>query len=162
MTVTYDSISTTTLSSDQASVTISTPSGYTDLILICFSKDTRAVNGVCDLNVRINGITSGSYDQGTINNASGFTLVGTTLWACAQPGANNNFSPNIMHFNDYLNTNTQRSILWRTESMYSSDGNERLTVGRNSTFNAMTSITLIGEQGIKTGSIISLYGIKTE
>jgi hypothetical protein len=137
------------------------PSGYTDVVLICFTKDTRAVNGVCDLSVRINGLTSG-YDLGAINNASGFTGVGAGTWYGAQPGASNNFSPNIMHFNDYLNTNTQRSILWRTESMYSSDGNERLLVGRCSTFNAMTSITLIGEQGIKTGSIISLYGIKTE
>lgn len=162
MTATYDSISSTTLSSDQASVTISVPGGYTDVILICFTKDTRVVNGVCDLSVRINGITSGTYDLGVINNATGFTGVSATSWYGAQPGASNNFSPNIMHFNDYLNTNTQRTILWRTESMYNSDGNDRLTVGRNSTFGAMTSITLIGEQGIKTGSIISLYGIKTE
>jgi hypothetical protein len=164
MTVTYDSISTTTLGSDQGSITISSiPATYTDLVLMCFTKDTRVVNGVCDFSVRINGITNSTYNQGTINNASGFTLVSATVWAMAHPGSSNNFSPNKIYFSDYRNTNNLRNFMCRTESMYSSDGNDRLTTGYNSSASAaITSITIIGEQGIKAGSIFALYGITTE
>jgi hypothetical protein len=163
MTATYDSISTTILGSDQSSVTISSiPATYTDLVLMCFTKDTRSVNGVCDFGVKINGITS-NYNQGTINNASGFTIVSGGSWALAHPGNSNNFSANKMYFADYRNTNILRNFMCRTESMYSDNGNDRLTVGyNNGAYAVISSITLTGETGIKAGSIFALYGITTE
>ena len=63
---------------------------------------------------------------------------------------------------DYTNTNNLRNILWRTESLYNSNGNDRLTTGYVNSTSAISSITLIGEQGIASGSIFALYGIKTE
>lgn len=164
MTATYDSISTTTLGSNQSSVTISSiPATYTDLVLMVMSKDTRSGSTiVCDLNVRINGLTS-NYHQGTINDASGFTIVSGNAWAMAQPGNGSAYSPQRMFFMDYTNTNNLRNFLCRTESLYASNGNDRLTTGfHGSSTSAISSITIIGEQGIAAGSTFALYGIKTE
>jgi len=164
MTATYESILTTTVSSDTSSVSIgSIPSGYTDIVIIAYTKDTRANNGVCDLSIRVNNNNSAIYSGSTINNATGFTIQNSNQWFGSHPGASNTYCVSTYNFQDYLNTNKSKHVVYKYDIMYSSDGNNRICSGvASGVTGALTSVQFIGEHGIKAGSVFTVYGIKAE
>jgi hypothetical protein len=156
---TYTPIATTTLGSSAASYTFSSiPSTYTDLILIGFIKDVRNANGT-DITIRVNGDTASNYSW-TFMQGSGSTATSsrgssqTIMWAGIGTGVN--YAPSIYHFNNYANTNTYKTLIARNDEANSAT---RAGIGMWRSTSAINSITVIGEQGLNTGTTLTLYGI---
>ena len=159
MALTYEPIATQTLGSTQASVIFSSiSSSYTDLVLIYnITQDVAAGIGA-----QVNG------DTGT--NYSYTQLYGTGTSALSNRGTNTNYlgigftdsttvrSIGQVHFMNYSNTTTHKTVISRTSSnfMTSIQGN----LWRNTA--AINSITMIipGPNNFLSGSTFTLYGIK--
>jgi hypothetical protein len=170
MTVTYEAISSTTLTSAQSSVTIGSggtiPQTYTDLILVITAQTSVSSN----LQMRFNGVTSAYYSNTGMRGWSGgadtyrqTSLGSLTLTTTEDLG---NPSTNItIQIPNYSNSTTFKTTL--TKSNQSNAGAEyivglwRGTTGSDTP--AITSITLLSGSGnINVGSTFSLYGIKAE
>ena len=156
---TYTPIATTTLSSSAASYTFSSiPSTYTDLVLITYTKDVRNVDGT-DLAIRVNTDTGTNYSwlfiQGTGSAAATARGSNQTIMY-AGIGTGVNYAPSIFQFNNYANTTTYKTLIARN-----GEGNSatRLGIGLWRNTAAINSITVIGEQGLNTGTMLTLYGI---
>jgi hypothetical protein len=164
MATTYEPISSTTLGADAASVTLSSiPGTYTDLILVCNTKDTRAISGGCDFALTVNGSTASDYSRtrlyGDGSSASSSRQSSVTNINISQPGASSSFQAQIFHFMNYSNTTTYKTVLVRSNH---AGAFVIATVGLWRSTSAITSITLTGEVGIASGSTFTLYGIKAE
>lgn len=159
---TYTPIATTTLGSNQASVTFSSFSGYTDLVLIVSANQTPALNTQY---IRFNGDTGTNYSY-TVFSANGSTVVaarGVTqdAWYSGYYGVppTTNYGTEIYNFQNYANTTTYKMGLSRTGR--ASGGTDQM-VGLWSNTAAITSITY-GISGVSafltSGSTFTLYGI---
>ena len=154
---TYEPIATTTLGSDQSSVTFSTISGsYTDIVLIATTPSTQVGQNT---RLEINSDTGTNYSITTLggDGSSTFTNRETTV---ATPsalylGANSN---GIMHFQNYSNTTTYKTVLMRSNAP-SNNTIARVLLWRNTS--AITSIKIKRDStdDIKSGSTFTLYGI---
>jgi hypothetical protein len=161
---TYDPIQTQTLGSAQASVTFSSiPSTYTDLVLV--------INGAVSVNTagivaQVNGDTATNYSfielYGSGSAAGPYRLSNVSVFAASQYSlgiSNTNPSTNILHFMNYANTTTYKTILLR-----SSDASNGTTATVNlwRSTAAINSITLKMQSTytMNTGTVLSLYGIK--
>lgn len=154
---TYTPISAQTLTSTAASITFSSiPTTFTDLVLVANSKDSRAISGVCDLTLRFNSDSSTNYSCTALNDASSFRTSNQTLIALSQPGASDSFGTTTINVQNYNNVTTNKTCLIRTGM----PANVRATVGLYRSTAAITSITVLGEQGFSSGSTFTLYGIK--
>lgn len=158
MTITYDAIATTTLGSNQSSVTFSSISGsFTDLVLIA-QGSTTANEGI---GLRFNG------DTGT--NYSNTYMIGNGTTASSNRDSNDNIgyvgyfstgqSNVIANIMNYSNTTTFKTALGR--------GNPtNLVIARVALWRstaAITSITVLpGSGNLVSGSTFTLYGIKAE
>jgi len=165
MTATYNCIATTTLGSDNATVTFSSISGsYTDLVLVIspantagslvrlqFNSDTG--NNYSRTVLQGNGTSATSHrssNQGHIaigEDAAPTTTLGNTAF--------------IVQINNYSNATTFKTILSRENNAGVAVS---ATVGLWRNTSAITSID-IKQGGIaqfKTGSTFTLYGIKAE
>lgn len=164
MAVTYDKIATTTLGSDQATVTFSSISGsYTDLIVI-FSGGVTADDLIytrfnSDAGSNYSGTllfntTGGSVLPSRENNGSYLTGIG---WGCAvENNLNNNAIMNILN---YSNTTTFKPCLTRSNTPGRGVG---VNVNMWRSTSAITSIQFgvpAGGVNIKSGSTFTLYGI---
>lgn len=160
MTVTYEKIATTTLGSAASSVTFSSISNaYTDIVLICSIANTV---GQADVRIRLNGDTATNYSY--------TQLFGTGSAAGSNRSSNNSFaaggyigttqSNSIVHFQNYSNTTTNKSILAR----YNDTGN--LVVAAVSLWRSTSAINEIGisfsANNFASGSVFTIYGIKAE
>lgn len=165
MTATYDCIATTTLSSAQASVTLSSiPNTYTDLVAVCNFGVNTSVNSW----IRLNGDTGSNYSCSTMygngtsaistrrtNNSDGIILdlIGTV-------GGSSRDSSTIIHLQNYTNTTTNKTVLIR-----SSRTTETVAIAglwRNtSAINSVTFRTTASET-FNSGATFTLYGIKAE
>ena len=113
---TYTPIATTTISSSTASYTFSSiPSTYTDLVLIIGGKNTATDQGI------VVQVGNGSVDTGTnysttyilgdgANASSGRDTSGTYAIVGRMDGT---ASTSIVHFMNYSNTTTNKTILGR-------------------------------------------------
>jgi hypothetical protein len=165
MTPTYEPIATTTLGSDQATVTFSSiPSTYTDLVVSAnFGGISASFDNIWAIN--FNGSTANNYSQTilygdgttagsarrTTANADGKIL----LWRADSNSLTSNGLINIMN---YANTTTYKTVLARSSGVWAS-----ANAGLWQSTSAITSLTLRwldSNQKYRTGSTFTLYGIK--
>lgn len=154
---TYEPIATTTLSSAQSSVTFSSiPGTYTDLVLVGALDMTAAL----DFWFRVNS------DTGTNYSMTRLTGNGTTAASFRVSNESKiyiNFSTTsgeqnfIMHFMNYSNTTTYKTILKRFNNA-ASDLVARVGLWRSTS--AITTILVQTDSStFKAGSTFTLYGI---
>jgi hypothetical protein len=164
MSVTYDSIASTTLSTSAADITFtSIPGTYTDLVMIGAVGSTSASFDRA-LRLRFNGDTTSVYSDtdvyGESSTASSFRRSNqtqtTVLEAIARSG---NLSAFTIHIQNYSNTTTNKTVLARggsTAFVSASVGLWRKT-------EAINSITInLNSDNIASGSTFTLYGIRAE
>ena len=168
MAKTYEPIATTTLGSAAASYTFSSISGsYTDLVLV-----NNAITATANDNlvIQFNGDTGANY--------SATVLSGTGSVANSNRQTSGNFSyityygyqstttpsSNILSIQNYSNTTTYKTFLSRAgqTSTTITPGTDAI-VGLWRSTTAITSITLklAGGTNIASGSIFTLYGVKS-
>jgi hypothetical protein len=137
----------------------SIPQGYTDLIIIAKPKTTETSY----LNMRLNSDTGSNYSRTTLsgsgstvsserrsNQTQGFTDYNESI------STNFNYI-NILHFMNYANTTTYKTILCRAGT---ADGGSGSTVVLWRSTSAITTIQLRSNAGnFDVGSTFSLYGI---
>ena len=156
---TYTPIATTTLGSNTATVTFSSLSGYTDLIIVCSSKNntgaaywlTAQFNSDTGTNystTRLDGDGS-SASSGRYTSAN-FARIGYTYTT--------EFTTTILQIQNYSNSTTYKTCLSRS-GLASQITQAIVNLWRNT--NAITSIDLKIEASalITTGSTFTLYGI---
>ena len=168
MAITYEPIATTTLSTATATVTFSSISGsYTDLVLVLSarSSQTGATDGLA---VRVNSDTGSNYSstylRGDGTSATSGRNSSDTYYrfafdaVVASGAASGTFSATIIHFMNYSNTTTNKTIIGRA-NVAGSGTDAVVGLWRNT--NAITSVSCIGYGGnLETGSTFTLYGIK--
>jgi len=158
---TYVPIATQTLGSATTTYTFSSiPSTYTDLILV-FDGIINS-NTIC----RFNGDSGTNYSEnhmysnnGSASNGSEVSIsqiyIGDFINTPMQDGQSNT----IMHIQNYANTSTYKSCLWRLNN--GTGSKIQVGVGLWSNTAAINSI-LFGSDatnGMQSGSTITLYGI---
>jgi hypothetical protein len=152
---TYTPIATTTLGSNQSSVTFSSLGSYTDIVIVV--GGTITVDQA--IGVRFNG------DTGT--NYSYTRLFGDGTTATSDKATNSVFcylgivgtaqSTLIGHINNYGNSTTYKTGIGRgNTSTYVST---YISTWRNTA--AITSMTILpaGSNSLVTGTVVTLYGI---
>jgi hypothetical protein len=169
----YQSISTTTLSASQNTISFtSIPSTYTHLQIRYISRSTRAV-AADSISFRFNGDSAANYARHFLEGDGAAAAAGSTtsdtfansaLGAGASAGASM-FGAGVVDILDYTSTNKNKTI--RTLSgadVNGSGGDLRLSSGLwFATPAAITSITLYangGSSDFVTYSSFALYGIK--
>lgn len=159
MAATYEPIYTTTLGSNQTSVSLSSFGGYTDLVIVGQVKtDTNTAN----LSLQFNGDTNTNYSYVVLEgNGSSATSgkYGPLDRAIIGNLGNPNFGTIICNVFNYANTTTYKTILTRNNS---TDARVQATVNTWRSTSAITSATLVMQSGyyLLSGSTITLYGIK--
>jgi hypothetical protein len=158
---TYDPIATTTLSSNQATVTFSSiSSGYTDLVLV-----GNAGTDVLDRCFwRVNSDTASNYSRTTLfGDGSGTSTdrESNQTQSTFYDGfgtATTLASSFIMYFNNYSNQTTFKTVIIRASTASSGTG---LSVGMWRSTDAITNISLAvgSSRNWLSGSTFTLYGI---
>lgn len=167
MTITYDSLASTTLSSTQSSITFSSiSSSYTDLVVVVHAGGTP--NNVAGLLLRFNGDTATNYStmrwRGNGSNlATTRELNGTEInggnYETGFPSFSNGGFIWTCHINSYANVATFKPVIARYNSYTETVG----MVGQWRSSSAINSVTLVSINGnFESGSIFSIYGIKAE
>lgn len=158
MAVTYESITSTTLGSNQATVTLSSiPATYTDLVLVV---DATITSGGDNFLLNFNNDTATNYSvirfDGNGSTVTSTRAVNQTVLQCAGVGTSRQNI--IINIHNYSSTNTYKKTLTRYN-----DANGSTCLRLNSWRNtAAISSILISTSGstFATGSVFSLYGIK--
>jgi len=165
-TPTYTPIESKTLGSNTAIVEFtSIPQTYTDLVLVINGKsDTSTVNVYAQ-------VGNGSYDTGT--NYSWTWLGGSGSTAASGRGSTtdallfgasgtSSFSPTIIHFQNYSNTTTYKTMISRSSTADTTSGQTvSAWVGLWRSTSAINRIKLYPNvQNWVAGTIATLYGIK--
>lgn len=157
MAATYTPIATTTLGSNQASTTFSSiPSTYTDLVLVITAPNTTTlVNQLLQFNGNTSAVYSRTRLLGDGTSASSDRRTNDTyLFAGLVNTTQNN---TILHFMNYSNTTTYKTVLTRNNnSQYVS-----AEVGLFRSTSAISSILIQAEyNSFVAGSTFTLYGIQ--
>lgn len=154
---TYDRITTQTLGSSQATITLSSiPSTYTDLVLIV----TGTVTSAASLYIRFNSDTNASYSNtGMDGNGTTVTSGRTTNVTAATYGVWRTTHPQycLVQIQNYSNAVTNKTYLSRS---YDDNLASRIAVGLWRNTAAINRIDLISDTSYQTGCIVTLYGIK--
>jgi len=162
MPTTYEPIATTTLGSAAASVTFSSiPGTYTDLVLVFAGQNTT--NNTNYLFLRFNG-DSGSNYSGTSMRGNGSAAQSarytnaTEMYNSYGSPLNNEQQNSILQIQNYSNTTTNKTVLFRTNTA-GSEVNAGVGLWRSTA--AITSVLVqISANNFAAGSTITLYGIK--
>jgi len=172
MAATYDVISTQTLASTSATVTLSSISQlYTDLVLVTQSRASTTGTYDTDIGIRFNGDTSLVYSRtamyGEGSNASSFRATGEgCIFGAVHPlssGTANVWGIANYNIMNYSQANTYKTVLVRSSCNGASADDVRALVGLwRGTPAAITSLSLILASGgsFAIGSTFTLYGIK--
>lgn len=164
MPATYEPISTTTLGSAAASISLtSIPSTYTDLVLIM----TPVVTTATTFALRYNGVSTGTPYSVTVLYGDGSAAASTRLSSQNEirisygaTSRSTNTGNIIVSIFNYSNSTTYKTNLSRDN--YASEGTGA-NVGLWRSTAAITQIDLIPVSGgtiINTGTVVTLYGIK--
>ena len=158
---TYEPIATTTLSSNQSSVSFTSISGsYTDLVIV--TNVSGNDGAIC---IRFNNDTGSNYSRTQIrgngtaastNRASNQTYIGGTSNLSVTAGS---LQTAIWNIQNYSNTTTYKTIVFRDGMASHITG---ATVGLWRSTSAITRIDLspeFGAQVFYSGSTFTLYGI---
>ena len=161
MTATYDKIQSYTANGSQSTITFSSiPSTYTDLILISGGSGNGYIeisvgNGTIDTSTNYSrtymyGDGSGVF---SFRNTSADRLYNTF-------GETGNTGVSIINFMNYSNTNINKAILFRGDSL----GATSITIGLWRSNSAINIIRIVGGGGANftAGTTHTLYGIKAE
>lgn len=165
MASTYEPIATTTLGSAQASVTLNSFSGYTDLILVARARTTDGNyrNLLALPNNNSAPYSSSTYVGGETSAYSGRRTnqtVGMQIGYCTASSDSNFTELSITHFMNYANTTTYKTALTRYGGSNSNQVNAQ--VGLWQSTSAITSLVLSTSSGnLDAGSTFTLYGIKS-
>jgi len=166
MASTYTPIATTTLGSAAASYTFSSiPSTYTDLVLV-FNGGTTS-NGPSML-IRVNGDTGSNYSD-TALDGTGSSAISTRHSNGTYINVTNDIGiagtlgaqTSIIHFQNYANTTTYKTVLVRANNATSSGyPGVSAVVGMWRSTSAINSITLTtASTTFLAGSTFTLWGI---
>lgn len=166
---TYTPIATTTLGSAASTVTFSSISGsYTDLILIINAGTNDGNEGA---QFRLNSDSGSNYSvtyiAGTGSAASsgrGSSLTAGRLNQASSLGATNSLTSNIIvHFMNYSNTTTNKTVISRTNVTSGTYPATEAMVNLYRSTSAITAIELrmSGSGQYITGSTFTLYGVKS-
>jgi hypothetical protein len=161
MSSTYEPITTTTLGSDTANITLSSiPSTYTDLRIILSGKFSSSQT----LWMQFNGDTSTNYSYTRLfANGSSVSSLRESSISQGKIAAvsGNNFDATLIDIQNYANTTTFKTTICR--------GNTNQFVGVyvmlwRKTPEAINSIKFGGEDAgdFKAGTTVTIYGIKAE
>jgi hypothetical protein len=160
MTSTYEKIATTTLTSNQASVTFSSISGsYTDLILIAQGTNTTSAQS---LRMTFNGITTTTYSRTAVfgDGSSAQSTRDTNISGIDNIYYGTTQAVAIVQIMNYSNTTTNKTVISRNNDSASA---VNAVVGLWRSTNAINSITMTAQtSNIASGSTFTLYGIKAE
>lgn len=163
---TYEPLSTTTLSSSQASITFNPSTTYTDLIIVANYLVTSAGYG---LTYRFNsdgGSTySYSYITGSGSTVSSAGAAATFNAGTAAVGAltSTEYTVTYIHIFNYYNSNVRKASLVRSGANTGSYPGTEIIVNLWSSLSQITSIELKAGNGaanFASGSSFTLYGIK--
>jgi hypothetical protein len=160
---TYEPIATTTVSgSSTSSVNFtSLSSAYTDIVAVVNWSQSSG-----DLYLRVNGTTGSSTDysetwiRGNGTNVQSARLSNRDGWYVDYNGvALSSIQANaIINFQNYANTTTYKTVLWRENDASSST---EAHVGLYRSTSAITQINFLSTGGnLIAGSTFTLYGIK--
>jgi hypothetical protein len=156
---TYVPIYTTTLTTTQSDITLTSFSGYTDLVIVSSLKLTSGTN---DMMMQFNGDTGSNYPN-TFLRTDGTTLDCVTTTStkifCDSYGApdTTNEQINIVHLNGYSNATTYKQVLCQAGR---ASGGVDLVAGGWSNTAAITSIRVfVGSQTLDIGSKVTVFGI---
>ena len=154
---TYEPIATTTISgtSTNSHTFSSIPATYTDLVLVV-SGSTVSADGVLS---QVNGDTGSNYSAtfiyGDGSTASSIRNANTSFLSTGYFDTTN--SNMIIHYMDYKNTTTYKTVLSRTNASASFIG-ARVSLWRNTA--AITSIKIYGlTANLGNATTLTLYGI---
>ena len=137
-------------------------SGYTDLVMVY--APLGSTNTVTH-SMRLNGDTASNYSYSAIrgdgSSASSFRASNQTSLTMYPQDYDNTTVPSviIVNFQNYANTTTFKTILWRAGMSASGQGTSALVGLWRKTPEAITSITLTSTGNFAVGSTFSLYGI---
>lgn len=152
---TYTPIATTTLGSNQSSVTFSSISGtYTDLVIIV----AGTVNSATAMDVTFNSDTGSNYSR-TLLSGDGSSASSSRVSSATNLGLgfiSTTQSVSVIQLMNYSNTTTYKTILARGNA---ADNRTVATVGLWRSTAAITSINFAGAT-YQTGTSFTLYGIK--
>ena len=156
---TYTPIATTTLGSAASSITFSSISGtYTDLILITQGK---IASGEGAYKIQVNSDTGNNYSNTFLYGDGSSAASGRVSNVNYLFGgrANTSEGNGIVHFQNYSNTTTNKTVISR-------GNNNALTiayVGLWRSTAAITSMVITSETGsnLSSGSTFTLYGVKS-
>ena len=165
---TYVALATQTLGSAASSVTFSSISGaYTDLIL----QVNNQMSGASGFKIRFNSDSGSNYSQtqlagygtaaasGRITNAS--SIYNNLVYGDSTTA--NVFTPQIIQIQNYSNSTTYKTTLWRYGSTTGAGGNGDVTaiVGMWRSTSAINAIEISAWNAVNfvAGSTFSLYGI---
>ena len=159
MPLTYEPITTTTLGSNTTTVDFTGLSqNYTDLILVINSTSTTSAGiyiQVGDSSIDTGTNYSFSYLSGNGTTASsGRSSTQASIYCSDQSSSVRQTT--LIHFNNYSNTTTNKTILSRGASPSQTVG---ASVGLWRSTSAISKIRLINGN-FATGSIFTIYGIK--
>ena len=164
---TYTPIASVTLTSDQASVTFNSFSGYTDLRLIANVRLNRAVTEE-SLGLQFNSDTGSNYSWTNLAGNGASALSGRASnsndiylgEAAGTSNASGIYSTHIVEIQNYANTSTYKTVITRNNL---ASGGTRATVGLWRNTDGITSLTVRdyggGAYNILTGSTFNLYGV---
>jgi hypothetical protein len=160
---TYVALDTRTLLSNSASVEFtSIPQGYTDLILVCNAKNQGGAN--YNLYAQVG---NGSYDTGSNYSDTYLGGQGSSAFSGRDTSVsqmrlalfgNSNFTPSIIHFQNYSNTTTNKTVISRGSD---AGGNVMAIVNLWRSTSAINQIKVFAElsANLSAGSTFTLYGI---
>lgn len=156
---TYEPIATTNGTGSSGVITFSSIAGtYTDLILVAVSANTSAAT---NMTIQVNGDTGTNYSR-TVLNGSGTSATSNrnsneTRIYFGDVGNTSVLSVNTIHFMNYSNTTTNKTIFGRYGE---GDIQTGAVVGLWRSTSAITSITVnSATNNFTTASTFTLYGI---
>lgn len=162
---TYTPIATTTLSSNTLTFTFSSiPSTYTDLVLVSNAKSTQTGTASNGMRVNLNNDTGTNYSEtvfygdGTTASTYRATNQGYIVCGDLPQTSNTAWNANIIHFMNYANTTTFKSVLTRA-NIATVNTVASVHLWRSTSAITSISITRDGTNFIAAGSTFTLYGI---
>jgi hypothetical protein len=161
---TYTELRRTVVGTATSSVTLDLTgiSGYTDLVMVY--APLGSTNTVTH-SMRLNGDTASNYSytaiRGDGSSASSFRASNQTSLTMYPQDYDNTTVPSviIVNFQNYANTTTFKTILWRAGMSAGGQGTSAIVGLWRKTPEAITSITLTSTGNFAVGSTFSLYGI---
>jgi hypothetical protein len=165
MPATYDRLASTTLSSNQSTVTFSSiDQTYTDLVV---QFRGNVLNSNQQIWMRLNGDSSGNYTYIGMYSGSAlaYNSASVSATACVIGGIGDGFTSNSQsigsvtaNINNYAATNIFKTVIARDVNRWTNTG---LTCSSWFNTSAITSITLSGSSAaFEVGTSITIYGIK--